>query len=144
MKVSVACVILGKSAETRNKILIARRIQKGDMGGRWEFPGGKVDSGESEREAIAREMLEEFGESVLTGDYIGSAEFEHGGKKSTVRAYEVFFSNDGLQKPFALTEHTEVRWAALDELPLDNFVDSDLSLLPFVKKYVEVNYESKK
>lgn len=140
MKASVACVVLGKSAQTKNKILIARRVQKGDMGGRWEFPGGKVDGAENDKEAIAREMLEEFGESVLTGDFVGSAEFEHGGQKVSLRAYEVFFSNDGLEKPFSLTEHTETKWVSFDELPADNFVDSDLKLFPAVKKYLEKNY----
>ena len=143
MKSSVACIILGKSAETQNKILIARRAQKGDMGGRWEFPGGKVDGSENDKEAIAREMLEEFGESVLTGDFVGSAEFEHGGQNNFLRAYEVFFSNDGLEKPFPLTEHTEFKWSNFDELPVDNFVDSDLKLFPAVKNFIEKNYGSK-
>jgi len=143
MKSSVACIVLGKSAETQNKILIARRVQKGDMGGRWEFPGGKVDGSENDKEAIAREMLEEFGESVLIGDFVGSAEFEHGGKMNNLRAYEVFFSNDGLEKPFSLTEHTETKWVSFDELPADNFVDSDMKLFPAVKKYLEKNYGAK-
>lgn len=143
MKISVACVILGKSEPTQNKILIAHRVQKGDMGGRWEFPGGKVDGGENEKEAIAREMLEEFGESVLVGEKIGESQFEHGGDVCALKAYEVFFSNDGLEKPFALTEHTEVKWVGVDQIPVDNFVDSDLKILPLVKKYIEKNYGGK-
>lgn len=143
MKASVACVILGKTPETQNKILIARRAQKGDMGGRWEFPGGKVDQGESDRDAIVREMLEEFGESVLVGGQVAASEFEHKGEKNALRAYEVFFSNDGLEKPFALTEHTETKWVLFDQIPADNFVDSDLKLLPSIKKYIEQNYEGR-
>ncbi len=142
MKSSVACVILGKTIETRNKVLIARRAQVGDMGGRWELPGGKVDGNESDRDAIAREMLEEFGENVLVGERIATTQFEHKGKASELRAYEVFFCNDGLEKPFALTEHTEYKWVGFDNIPTENFVDSDLKILPEVKKYVEKNYES--
>lgn len=141
MKSSIACVILGKSPETQNKILIAHRAQKGDMGGRWELPGGKVDQGESDRDAIAREMLEEFGESVLVGDQIAKSEFERKGETCLLRAYEVFFSNDGLEKPFVLTEHTETKWVEFEQIPTDNFVDSDLKILPQVKKYIEKNYE---
>ena len=143
MKSSVACVILGKSPETQNKILIARRAQVGDMGGRWELPGGKVDGNESDRDAIVREMLEEFGENVLVGERIASTQFEHKGKASDLRAYEVFFSNDGLEKPFTLTEHTECKWVDFDNIPTDNFVDSDLKILPSVKKYIESNYEAR-
>ncbi len=140
MKSSVACIILGKSSETKNKILIARRVDKGQMGGRWEFPGGKVDGAENDKETIAREMLEEFGESVLVGEKIAVSEFEHNGETCSLRAYEVFFNNDGLERPFALTEHSEVKWVDFGQIPTDNFVDSDLKLLPSVKKYIEKNY----
>ena len=143
MKTSIACVILGKTPETQNKILIAHRAQKGDMGGRWELPGVKVDQGESDRDAIVREMLEEFGESVLVGEQIAKSEFEHKGESCLLRAYEVFFSNDGLEKPFSLTEHTETKWVLFDQIPTDNFVDSDLKILPQVKKYIEKNYEGR-
>lgn len=141
MKNSVACVILGKSPQIKNKILIAHRVQVGEMGGRWELPGGKVDDNESDRDAIVREMLEEFGESVLVGEQIASSSFERKGMTNTLRAYEVFFSNDGLEKPFALTEHTEYKWVDFDNIPTDNFVDSDLKILPIVKKFIEKNYE---
>lgn len=140
MKSSVACIVLGKTPETKNKILIAKRIQKGDMGGRWEFPGGKVDKDESDKEAIAREMLEEFGENVLLGEPVACSEFERNGQKVSLRAYEVFFSNDGIKKPFKLTEHTETKWVLPQEIPVDNFVDSDLALLDSVKKYLANNY----
>lgn len=143
MKKSVACLVLGKTLQTKNKILIAHRIQKGQMGGRWEFPGGKVDEGENDKEAIAREMLEEFGENVLIGEEIGGAEFENNGDKRALTAYEVFFVNDGIEKPFSLTEHTETKWVEFEKLPLENFVDSDLKLLPMVKKYIEKNYGKK-
>ena len=113
------------------------------MGGRWEFPGGKVDQGESDRDAIAREMLEEFGESVLVGERIALSEFEHKGEACLLRAYEVFFSNDGLKRPFALTEHSETKWVEFEQIPTDNFVDSDLKILPQVKKYIEKNYEGR-
>lgn len=143
MKKSVACLVLGKTLQTKNKILIAHRIQKGQMGGRWEFPGGKVDEGENDKEAIAREMLEEFGENVLIGEEIGGAEFENNGDTRALTAYEVFFVNDGIEKPFSLTEHTETKWVDFEKLPVDNFVDSDLKLLPMVKKYIEKNYGKK-
>ncbi len=141
--VSVACIIIGKTSDTKNKILIAHRIQKGDMGGRWEFPGGKVDSEETDHDAVVREMLEEFGENVLVGDMVGKAEFSHGEKKCSLHAYEVFFSNDGLEKPFSLSEHTEYAWVDSEKIPVDNFVDSDLKIYPLVKKYVQEKYLNK-
>ena len=70
MKKSIACIICNKG-----KVLIAHRNPTGQMGSRWEFPGGKVDDGETEQEAIRREMREEFdvdvgGLDLLLGDVI--------------------------------------------------------------------------
>jgi len=48
------------------RVLIAQRPQGKPLAGRWEFPGGKVDAGESERGALARELREELGVEVLT------------------------------------------------------------------------------
>ena len=49
MSNSVACIVYKDG-----KILVAHRIPKGDMGNRWEFPGGKVDAGETDQMAIVR------------------------------------------------------------------------------------------
>jgi len=47
------------------RVLIAQRPRGKPLAGRWEFPGGKVDAGESERQALARELREELGIEVL-------------------------------------------------------------------------------
>jgi 8-oxo-dGTP diphosphatase len=111
------------------RFFVAQRIGGGDMGGKWEFPGGKVDSGESDQEALAREYLEEFGVEIAVGDFLGGALFERRGALHQVRAYRVFFSVVNL----ALSEHTQWRWASLDEIEQLDFVDSDRKLLPALK-----------
>ena len=75
MSRSVACIDYRDG-----KILIAKRIVRGDMGGRWEFPGGKIEEGEDYSTAIKREMQEEFGVEVTVGEKIASADFIHSGK----------------------------------------------------------------
>ena len=59
MSRSVACIDLRDG-----KVFIAKRQNVGDMGGRWEFPGGKIDAGENFAAAIKREMGEELGVEV--------------------------------------------------------------------------------
>jgi 8-oxo-dGTP diphosphatase len=110
-------------------VFIARRLPKGDLGGKWEFPGGKVEAGESDAQALVREYLEEFGIVIRTGPHLGAASFEHNGKAYSLNAYRVFFDSPR----FVLNEHSEWRWAALDEIETLNFVDSDRKLLPFLK-----------
>ena len=53
--------------ESEGKILLARRPENGDQPGLWEFPGGKVEAGETQPAALARELLEELGITAQIG-----------------------------------------------------------------------------
>lgn len=112
------------------RFFIARRVDGGDMGGKWEFPGGKVDQGESDETALKREYKEEFGVDITIGAFLGSAAFEHRRIERQVNAYRIFFTNTN----FTLSEHTQWRWATFEEIQGLDFVDSDLKLIPALKK----------
>jgi 8-oxo-dGTP diphosphatase len=113
------------------RFFIARRLPGGDMGGKWEFPGGKVEEGESDEEALVREYDEEFGVPVTTGALLGTASFEHRGCIHTLNAYRIYFSS----RSFHLREHTEWRWASAEEIEELDFVESDSRLIPSLKPY---------
>ena len=139
MSRSIACI------DYRNgKIFIAKRQMIGDMGGRWEFPGGKIEEGEDLQTAVVREMQEEFGVTVTVGRKITSGSFTHKGKPCTLDVLEVSFPHDGIEKKFELTEHTDYKWADIDEIPQLNFVDSDLSIYNDVKKWCLKEYKNEK
>ncbi|MDR1105853.1 MAG: NUDIX domain-containing protein [Treponema sp.] len=135
MAVSVAGI-----ARRGRLIFIARRKEGGDLGGKWEFPGGKVEEGESDGDAIVREFREEFAAAVTAGPFLGSAVFSHRGVERTLRAYEVCFEGEdpletrpGFPKvPFILREHTEWRWADLEEIKKLDFAGSDQKLFGFL------------
>lgn len=133
MSSSVACI-----AYKNNKIFIAKRKLIGDMGGKWEFPGGKIENDEAPEITIKREMQEEFGVEVTVGEKIASASFMHRGKDCTVNAYSVQFAHDGMNIPFVLTEHTEYKWVNPLEIKQLDFVDSDLKLYPYVLEYLKI------
>ena len=129
MSRSIACI------DYRNgKLLIAKRKSGGDMGERWEFPGGKIEEGEDFAQAINREMQEEFSCRVRIFEQLAKADFVHNGKNCTVNAFRVEFENDGTEKPFVLTEHTQTQWVSPDQILSRHFVDSDLSLFPQIKQ----------
>ena len=132
MSRSIACIVYRDG-----KIFIAKRQMVGDMGGRWEFPGGKIEEGEDLETAVIREMQEEFGVTVSVGEKITSGTFMHRQKPCTLDVLEVHFPHDGMTESFILTEHTDYKWALLDEIPKLNFVDSDLSIYNDVKKWCE-------
>lgn len=130
-KKSIACI-----AFNGKKVFIARRNPVGQMGGRWEFPGGKVEEGETDQQSIIRELEEEFGVKVQVGQKIAQACFKHDGDDFSLHAYLVTLPHDGMSEKFILTEHTEYRWAELSEIPTLNFVDSDLLIYPQVCKFL--------
>jgi 8-oxo-dGTP diphosphatase len=117
--------IAGIAAEG-GRIFIARRLPGGDMGGKWEFPGGKVEEGESDEEALIREYDEEFGVPIRIGALLGTASFEHQGCVCILNAYRIYFAS----RSFNLTEHTEWRWVSLKEIEKIDFVESDRKLIP--------------
>ena len=117
------------------RVFIARRVPGGSLGGKWEFPGGKAEDGESDAEALKREYLEELGVGIEVGPLLASAEFDNKGRSYSLNAYRVSF--DSLD--FDMTMHTEWRWVALDEITGDDsaagdFADSDLKLLPMLRE----------
>lgn len=132
MSISIACIDYRDG-----KVFVAKRQNVGDMGGRWEFPGGKVEDDEDFATAIKREMFEEFGVDVSVGNKITESKFFHGDKECGLNVFAVTFAHDGMKSAFKLTEHTEYKWVSFDEIPNLNFVDSDMDVYPVIRKYFE-------
>jgi len=125
LKRSVAGISLNEG-----RYLIAKRLPGGDMGGRWEFPGGKIEEGEDCWKALEREYMEEFGIKVKATLPIGEAVFKHGDEDFLLSAFWVELPRNLMN--MALIEHSEWRWATLDEILELDFADSDRKLLPFL------------
>ena len=132
-KISVACIVLNDKKE----IFVAKRNPVGDMGDRWECPGGKIEYGESDKVSIIRAMQEELGVDGIGHEKITEGSCFHKEKKVSLHAYRVEFVADGIQTPFKLTEHSDYKWVDIEEIKNLNFVDSDLSIYEDVKKYIQ-------
>jgi 8-oxo-dGTP diphosphatase len=125
------CSVAGIAVED-GKVFVARRIPGGDLGEKWEFPGGKVEEGESDQNALIREFREEFRVTVRVGCFVGSASFEHHGQNRVLRAYRVYPES----RDFTLLEHTEWKWVSPQSIAALDFADSDRKLLPELEKYL--------
>lgn len=75
--------------EKQGAILLAQRPASGDQPGRWEFPGGKVEAGESQPQALTRELAEELGITAHVGCYVASHEQEVSGRRIRLHAWHV-------------------------------------------------------
>ncbi|GHV87929.1 NUDIX hydrolase [Spirochaetia bacterium] len=115
------------------KLFVARRVPGGDLGEKWEFPGGKAEEGETDEEALVREFQEEFGIRVTVGPLLASAVFEHRGQSLTLHAYLITLSSHD----FTLSEHTEWDWVTIEGIEQLDFAGSDLKLLPALKVHLE-------
>jgi 8-oxo-dGTP diphosphatase len=129
MNRSVAAIIVSEEG-----ILVARRLEGGEMGGRWEFPGGKVEEGETDEAALVREIDEEFGTVVSPLRLLGESSFVHRGKTRILAAW---LGSIPAQARLELREHSEYRWSCLEEIAALHLADSDRSLLEFLQSLGE-------
>lgn len=128
MKESIAGIL-----RNEEKILLMKRKPGGTQGGRWEIPGGKLESGEKPEEAMIREWEEETGEKVYVGYYLGSIPFDNKGENFKVSAYEVFTENEVIFNPDSLPEHDDWGWFSPEEaLQLEEIVPSDKDLITLI------------
>ena len=123
---------MGAAIIVDGRLLAAQRAEPADMRGRWELPGGSVDPGESEPEALVRELLEELALPVDVGERVGpdlGVQGRHG-RDLVLRFYRCT-PRDGAA-PRAL-EHLAVRWVGPDELEELDWLPSDRELLPALR-----------
>lgn len=71
------------------KILLAQRNQAGDQPDLWEFPGGKVEAGESQPEALRRELYEELGICASVGDWVATESREVSGRLIHLHGWQI-------------------------------------------------------
>jgi 8-oxo-dGTP diphosphatase len=107
--------------EEGGRVLIARR-KKGDRcEGRWEFPGGKVEPGETPEESLKRELREEMGIDVTVGEQLCVCPFRAGESLMELLVYRTRIVNGKV----VCNDHDEVRWVEPGELGRYDLTDPD-------------------
>jgi 8-oxo-dGTP diphosphatase len=108
--------------------LVALRTPGGDLGGKWEFPGGKLDDGESAEDCLRREFREELDADIAVGPRVGVAHFEHDGKQYELQAYLVSLVSEHL----TLREHQRIAWLPKPDIRSLDLAPSDRKLLRYL------------
>jgi 8-oxo-dGTP diphosphatase len=117
--------VVGAAVVRDGRVLAARRSRPAELAGGWEFPGGKVEDGESEVAALVRECREELGIAVRVGARLGDA--VDGDVRLVLFAAD---TDDG--EPAPLEDHDLLRWLSAGELGEVEWLPIDLELLPAV------------
>lgn len=114
--------VVGAVVTNNGKILSAQRSESMSLSGMWEFPGGKIESGETTREALVREMQEELLCTVEIGDQVASTRYEYDFGFVTLTTFYATLIDGEPQ----LTEHSEIRWIDAADLNSVEWAPADI------------------
>jgi 8-oxo-dGTP diphosphatase len=116
--------------EKDGKILIARRKRGASQAGKWEFPGGKLETGETPEACLRRELREELGIETEVGAFLCSRRFEY--RHMAVEL--LFYRTSYISGEIALHEHDRVEWVPPDMLTEFDFLEADKPVLLRLKE----------
>jgi 8-oxo-dGTP diphosphatase len=121
MKRVVAALILRD-----DKVLVCQRTRHQTMPLKWEFPGGKIESGEQPRDALRRELDEELGIDATIGEEVARIRHDYkNGAAVELRFYAVREYRGEIENRI----FKDMRWARPSELPDLDFLEADLGLV---------------
>ena len=119
-------VVVGAAIVREGRLLVQCRAAPAALAGRWELPGGRVEPGESEPEALRRECAEELGVRIRVGARVGG-DLPLGAAR-VLRVYAAdLLAGSPEPRP---VEHAGLRWVGAAELAELDWLDADRALLP--------------
>ena len=120
----VAAVILHEGR------ILATQRGYGEWKDWWEFPGGKMEAGETPEEALVREILEELSTEISVDEFLCTVEYDYPKFSLTMHCYLCSLLTEALH----LNEHEAAKWLTLDELDSVEWLPADLKVIEALKK----------
>ena len=111
------------------KVFVAKRKPSARMPGLWEFPGGKIEKGETPEACLKRELREEFEIEVEIGPYVGTSVYEYDFGIIELMAFMAKMAEGDIK----LNDHSEVAWVEAEAIGDYEFAPADI---PFVQMEV--------
>ena len=126
--VNVAAAVIRRG----NKIFAAERGY-GEQKGGWEFPGGKIEPGETPRQALRREILEELDTIIDVGELIDTIEYDYPAFHLSMACYWCSI----IEGELTLKEASDARWLGANELESVAWLPADLTIIDKIKKLLQ-------
>ena len=130
--IKVVAAVICDSIEDKKKIFAAARGY-GDFKGQWEFPGGKVEAGESPHQALVREIKEELMVTIKVGDLIDTIEYDY----PTFHLSMDCFWCEVVDGKIKLLEAEDAKWLTKDTLYDVQWLPADIKLVEKIKQLMK-------
>ena len=129
--IKVVAAIICDDIKEKNKIFVTARGY-GELKGGWEFPGGKVEPGETSQQALIREIIEELDTEIKVGELIDTVEYDY---PTFHLSMDCFICNI-IEGDLILKEHEASKWLSKDELYSVDWLPADKVLIEKLKEYI--------
>ncbi|HHU37308.1 MAG TPA: (deoxy)nucleoside triphosphate pyrophosphohydrolase, partial [Treponema sp.] len=125
-QIEVVALVLIKDS----RVFCAQRKDVGETAKKWEFPGGKIEAGETHSQALAREITEEFATRITVGNFVSTVHHQYKSFFLTMHAY----LGTILEGNMTLSEHLDSRWLTKEELSSVDWAPADLPIVDQVRE----------
>ena len=123
--VRVVAAVIKAINENGEPIIFATQRGYGDFKGGWEFPGGKIEEGETPQEALKREIMEELDTEISVGELINTVEYDY----PTFHLSMDCFWCEIVKGDLVLKEHEAAKWVTKEQLNSVEWLPSDIKLV---------------
>ncbi len=130
--IEVVAAIIISNKENKKKIFATQRGY-GEFKGGWEFPGGKMEKGETQQQALIREIREELATEIEVDEFFRTVEYDYDSFHLTMHCYICHVKAGNL----SLLEHESSVWLTSDELEQVDWLPADVGILSQLKDYME-------
>ena len=128
--VRVVAAIIKSVNENGEPIIFATQRGYGDFKGGWEFPGGKIEDGETPKEALKREIMEELDTEISVGELIDTIEYDYPEFHLSMDCFWCEIVDGNL----VLKEHEDARWLTKKQLDEVEWLPADITLIEKIRK----------